>query len=586
MKSNLPITPVGRFLRLLDLDRKDITYIYVYAIFRGLLNLSLPLGIQAIISLVAGGAISASIYLLVGAVTVGTALVGLLQVMQLAVTENLQRRIFVRSSFDFGYRLPRFKMEGLTGEYAPELVNRFFDTLTVQKGLPKILMDFSTAALQILFGLILIAFYHAFFAFFGLILLFVIFLIFWITGPGGLKTSLQESKYKYKVASWLEEVGRSMPTFKLAGGQSLALERTNGLVSTYLDRRKDHFHILLGQYGFMVAFKTLVTASLLLLGAFLVVDNRITIGQFVAAEIVIILVTNNVEKLILTMDTIYDTLTGLEKIGAVTDLPLEKSGGQSFEGVDSGKGMAISIKNLTFQYPDAKKPVIKELDLEIESGQSLAIAGYNGAGKSTLLRIIGSMFSDYSGQVSYNKVPLHNLDLSDLRQHIGDYSMNEDIVEGTVFNNITICHPEECMPEVLRAVQEVGLQEDLEELPLGYDTQLLPAGRNVSRSMRTRLLMARAILSQPRLLMVEGYFPGLEAMERQRVYDLLTRPKQPWTLVTVTDDAELARRCDKIIIMKEGKIIQQSSWEEIKKGPHFKHVFQASPVTVWSAEIS
>ncbi len=573
---------MGRFFRLLQLDKKDISYIYIYAVFAGLINLSLPIGVQAIIGLVAGGAISASIYLLVGAVTIGTALVGILTVMQLSVTESLQRRIFARSSFDFAYRLPRFQLEALSKEYAPELVNRFFDTLTVQKGVPKILMDFSTATLQIFFGLILIAFYHPFFGLFGLALLLFLGGIFWLTGPGGLKTSLQESKYKYKVASWLEEIGRSMNTFKLAGGQSLGMDRTNNLVSGYLDRRANHFRILIGQFGFLVAFKTVVTASLLLLGGFLVIENRISIGQFVAAEIVIILILSSVEKMILTMDAIYDTLTGLEKIGAVTDLPLEKGGGQKYASVDDGKGMTIIARNLTFKYPDAQDPVLDNLSLHIDSGKRVAISGYNSSGKSTLLKLIGSMYSNYSGQISYNGIPMQDMNLTNLREYIGDYSMSEDIVEGTVFDNITLCHPEECMPEVLKVVREVGLQEAIQNLPEGYGTVLLPAGKNISRSVRTRLLMARAILSRPRLLLVEGYFPGLEAAERQRVYELLTESDNPWTLVTITDDSDLAQRCDEVIILKNGKIVQRGPWEEIRQGQHFPYVFRAAPVSVWS----
>nr|HQU58760.1 ABC transporter transmembrane domain-containing protein [Saprospiraceae bacterium] len=299
MENNGQLRPLQRFFKLLELDRKDIYYIYVYAIFSGLIALSLPLGVQAVIGLIAGGAMSASLILLIVVVTVATALSGILKVMQLTVTETIQRRIFTRSAFDFAYRIPRLKMDKLTRYYPPELVNRFFDTLTLQKGLPKILMDFSTAVLQIAFGLILISFYHPFFVFFGLILIFILLAIFRFTGPGGLETSLKESKYKYEVAYWLEEIARAMSTFKLSGGSSFSLNKTDGLVYSYLDSRKKHFRILLFQYGNIVAFKTFITAGLLFLGSYLVIDNQINIGQFVAAEIVVILVMNSVEKLIL-----------------------------------------------------------------------------------------------------------------------------------------------------------------------------------------------------------------------------------------------------------------------------------------------
>lgn len=290
--------PMQRFFGLLRLDRKDISYVYLYAIFSGLITLSLPLGVQAIIGLIAGGNLSASLFLLVGIVTAGTAFSGVLKVMQLSVMENIQRRVFARSSFDFSYRLPRMRLNALDNYFPPELVNRFFDTITLQKGLPKILVELSSAALQILFGLLLIAFYHPFFVFFGGFLILLIYLIVRFTGPRGLDTSIQESTYKYEVAYWLEEQARAVNTFKLAGNDTLALQKTDQLVTNYLGARKKHFQVLLMQYGSIVGFKTLITGMLLLLGGYLVIENQINIGQFVAAEIVIILVLAAVEKLL------------------------------------------------------------------------------------------------------------------------------------------------------------------------------------------------------------------------------------------------------------------------------------------------
>ena len=167
-----------RFFKLLELDKKDISYVYLYAVFAGIITLSLPLGIQAIINLLVGGEVSSSLYLLIGIITVGVTLNGFLTVMQLTVMETLQRRIFTRSAFEFAWRIPRLQLEALTGMYPPELINRFFDTVTLQKGIPKILIDISTAGLQILFGLILLSLYHPFFVFFGLTLLLILAIIF------------------------------------------------------------------------------------------------------------------------------------------------------------------------------------------------------------------------------------------------------------------------------------------------------------------------------------------------------------------------------------------------------------------------
>lgn len=573
MENNSQLRPFQRFFRLLELDRRDISYIYVYAIFSGLITLSIPLGVQAIIGLIAGGAISASLLILIAIVTLGTALSGILKVMQLTVTEAIQRRIFARSAFDFAYRIPRLKLDSVVRYYPPELVNRFFDTLTLQKGVPKILMDFSTAVLQVAFGLILIAFYHPFFILFGIMLVAILLLIFRVTGPGGLATSLKESKYKYEVAYWLEEMARAMSTFKMSGGNIFSLNKTDGLVCNYLDSRHNHFKILLFQYGNIVAFKTVVTASLLFLGSYLVINNQINIGQFVAAEIVVLLMMASVEKLILSMEIIYDVLTALEKLGNVTDLPIEAEEGVSFDEIDTGKGMHIKVDNLSFQFADARKPILDNLCFEAQPGENICIAGYNSSGRATLMQLLSGLYMGYEGGISYNGYPLRNLNIATLRHHMGDYSAQEDIFRGTILENITLEHPEVRLDQVVQVADSIGLSDYVQRLPHGFDTMLLPEGRNIPKNIRIRILLARCIISQPRLLAVEGFFYGMEKSDREMICDYLTHKDRPWTMIAVTDDPYFASRCDRVIIMKDGRIIEQGAFEAILGSEHFGRVF-------------
>ncbi|MBK8880769.1 MAG: ATP-binding cassette domain-containing protein [Haliscomenobacter sp.] len=567
------LTPVQRFFRLLALDRKDITYIYIYAIFAGLITLILPLGVQAIIGLIAGGAISASLLALIGVVTLATALSGVLKVMQMSVTETIQQRIFVRSAFDFSYRLPRLRLDTLVGYYPPELVNRFFDTLTVQKGLPKILIDFSTAILQIVFGLLLISFYHPFYVFFGILLLLTMFLIFRVTGPKGLNTSLKESKYKYQVAHWLEEQARSITTFKLAGDTPFALQRLDSLVGSYLKSRREHFRILIGQFGSIVGFEVLVMASLLALGSFLVLENQINIGQFVAADIVIILVLASSEKLIVTMETIYDVLTALDKLGYVTDLPIEENKGLPFEECDRGQGMELSLDNVRFSFPDSEKPVLDGIDLVVKSGEAVCISGYNGSGKTTLLELIAGLFPYFQGSINYNGFPLRSLQLDSLRRHIGDFLAEEHIFRGSILENIILYDPGLSLDQVIRTSEKLGLADFVRKLPDGFNTPLLPEGRNIPRSIRQKIMLARAIASQPRLLVVEDGFSTLEPADRRCIADCLTAADRPWTLVMVSNDPLYASHCDRILILNEGKVEEEGDYQQIKKSKHFNALF-------------
>ena len=266
MTKNNTLTPWQRFLGLLSLEKKDVLQISYYAIFEGIVALSLPLGIQAIINLLQGAEISASWIVLVILVTAGVAFSGVLKLMQIRIIETIQQRIFTRASLELSYRFPKIKMSELRNYYPPELANRFFDTLTIQKGISKILIDVPSALLQIIFALLLLSFYHPFFILFGVLLLVLIFVVFKYTAKIGLETSLKESKNKYKVAHWLQEIARTIISFKLSGKTKLAVDKSDILVNDYLDSRENHFKILIIQYIQMISFKVIITAGLLLMG--------------------------------------------------------------------------------------------------------------------------------------------------------------------------------------------------------------------------------------------------------------------------------------------------------------------------------
>ncbi|MCG8310308.1 MAG: ABC transporter ATP-binding protein/permease [Cytophagales bacterium] len=561
--------PLRRFFRLLQPESKDILYVYLYAIFNGLINLSLPLGIQAIINLITGGQISTSWTVLVVFVMIGIAMTGGLQVFQLTITERLQQRIFTRASFEFAYRIPRLKLESVYKYYVPELVNRFFDTLSVQKGLSKILIDFSTATLQIIFGLILLSFYHPFFIIFGLILILFVYLIFRLTGPQGLKTSLAESKYKYEVAHWLEEVGRNMGTFKLAGDTELPMKKTDELVSNYVDARKNHFKVLIKQYINMVGFKVIIAAGLLIMGSLLVVNQQINLGQFVAAEIVILLTISSVEKLILGMETIYDVLTALEKMGHVTDLPLERYDGLKLQNGNENKGMSLKIRDLTFSYPDGKKKILKNINLDIAPGDRVCISGYNGSGKSTLMQLIAGLYENFDGSLNYNGIPIGNLNLENLRTYIGDSLHEEKLFKGTLYENISLGRPGIDMKVVLQVVEKTFLSEFVQNLKDGFNTIIDPEGKTLPDSIKTKIILARGIACQSKLLLITDHLSRMDSVEGGKIVDFLVDKKNQWTLVLISNQSEIAAKCDKVILMKEGEIINDDKFKNLRNKDTF-----------------
>ncbi|HAQ72224.1 MAG TPA: hypothetical protein DCR48_14720 [Flavobacteriales bacterium] len=566
--------PLKRLFRLIKADQKDITRIFLFAALSGLINLSLPLGIQAIITYLSGGIISTSWVLLVIFVILGVILAGVMQVMQLSISETIEQRIFQRSAFEFAVRIPRIRLEQVASKYAPELINRFFDTLSLQKGLSKILLDTGAALLQIIFGLMLLSFYHPFFILFGFLLILVLYIVLRITGPKGLKTSIEESTYKYKVAYWLEELARTMNTFKLAGETRLPEQRTDYLLESYLNARKNHFKILVTQYLNIVGFKALVAGGLLIIGSLLVLDSQINLGQFVAAEIVIILILNSVEKLIRTMEPIYDVLTALEKIASITDLELERENGELFYDPEAKhKPLSISISDLGYTNSQTGQKIIKNINLEIAAGERVLVHGYSGSGKSTFLELLAGLYQTYEGTLSYNDIPASSLNLRSLRSQIGDSLGEEDIFEGTIEDNIMLGKQWLSKDQLKWASEKIGLLDYIKKLPQGYQTQLSPKGSGIPEHIVRKIMIARSIIEQPPLVIWQESMIVLPKNDKNCIIDCMMDKVHPWTLIVNSASKKIAERCDRILILNEGTIDFNGTPEELFKNPEFTELF-------------
>lgn len=550
--------PWKRTLQLFKNERRDIYYLYLYAIVSGLIALSLPLGSQAIVGLIQGGLVFSSVYLLAGLVIVGTLITGILQIVQVSIVEVLQQRIFAKAAFEYVYRIPRIKIEALSKYYAPELMNRFFDILTIQKALPKILIDITGAVIQISFGLLLLFAYHPMFIVFGLMTIILIFFVFRVNAAKGLETSLNESKYKYKVAQWLEDIARTLNSFKVVGKTNLPLQKMDDLVSRYLLYREKHFKILLRIFYYMIAFKTLVIAALLILGIFLVVDRQITLGQFVASDIIIVLIVSSVEKLITSIDTIFDLVTATEKMGAVTDLPLERDGGINVPIRD--QEFSMHTHNLSYRYPDGKRAVLQGLNLSINAGERIVVTGSNGGGKNTLLRVLSGILNDYEGSISVNGFSLRDIHLSDFRNAVAKNVSPEEIFDGTILENITMGRTNITIEDVRWVIESLNLTDKISQLPNGLDTQMLSSGQRFSESFNAKITAARCIVERPKLLIFSDFYGLLDREEKLQLIKFVCDPSHPWTFITISHDPEILKACGRVVILENGKIVSDGPY--------------------------
>lgn len=536
--------PLQRFYGLLNIYRKEIWQIYTYAFFIGLVNLSLPLGIQSIINYVQMGEISTSWVILVAIVLLGIAVAGLLQVLQFRIVEDIQHDIFSRSALEFAYRIPKLDLLMLDDKHLPEVANRFFDTLTIQKGIPKILMDFSLASFQIILGLILLAFYSPYFILLGIILFLSIWLIFLLTGKKGLNYSLKESKYKYKIAHWLEDIASKNKSFKFYSDKGFHLDKADQLVVDYLIAREKHFSVLILQFKQFVGLKILLAAGLLVAGGLLVMTERLNIGQFVAAEILIILIINSIEKIIKVIETIYDVLTGLEKIGQVIDIELDKPLGTYAPNVT--EGLSIDLVNVRFQFPNTKNPLIQNLSCKVQSNDTVLLESENTKGKTTILKLLSGMYSMQSGELLLNKIPITNYDQQFLHETIGIYFSTNELFDGTIWENLTLGHhlnEEDVFHilEKLNVLNFIGRQTD------GIHHHIDTSGRRLPKSVIQKLSLARAILNQPKLLLLDEPLSAVAPVERYKIFTWLSQKEHLWTIVVASNDEFWKNKANQII---------------------------------------
>lgn len=559
-------SPIDRTFALLAREKREILTVFFYATLAGGLSLILPLAVGGIVQLVQGRLFLQPVVVLISFVILGTIVAGILQIGILRVVERIQQRIFARMALEFAFRVPRLKYAASLQQDLPEQMNRLFEAVAIQKGLQKLLIDVPTALLTVIFGLVLLTVYSPWFSLFAVVVVFILYQIIRWTGPEGLATSIVESKYKYKAVHWLEEIARAFHAFKYAGDSTLPVERMDDVITGYIKYRKKHFAVLVKQTIALIGFKTFITAAVLIIGATLVQTNRLLLGQFVAAEVVIVTVLVGVEKLITSLATVYDVLTSVDKSGHVADLPLEARGGLA-PVFTPGTGVAIETRDLRYRYPGAPAATVSGVTLKINPGERVAIMGVDGSGRSTLLKLLGGLVDDYDGTIRFDGITLRDLDRPALRARIGQMLSWTDLFDGTVEENVSVGRAHITPRDVREALDDLQLTDEIQNLPQGIQTELTNGARNLPAHLFNKLLVAQGIVGRPRLVVLDDFFQNLETSSRALIIRLLTNRERPWTVLAVSHDPQLLAAFDRVLVVHEGQVVRDGTFQSLRNDP-------------------
>jgi putative ABC transport system ATP-binding protein len=540
-------TPFQRFVALLRPEIREIRVILVLSVITGVLYLATPLTVDAVVNNFAFGSeqpvyVQALIVLAVFLLFL-LGMLGVLRVAQDYAMEIIQRRLFVRLTADVAYRLPRVPLEVLETHQGPELVNRFFDVVTIQKSSSGLLLDGINVIFSTLIGLVVLGFYHPLLLLFALILLGLLVIVVFLPARRAVRTSIDESYAKHSVVGWLEQIAMFPVLFRSSGAAEIACSTADRLAQRYLEARKAHFRVLMGQIASLLALQAVASASLLSIGGWLVLRAELTLGQLVASELIVAAIVAAISKLGKHLESWYDAMAAVNKLGYLVDLPVERSHGERPSAPD--KGLSVQLQDLGYVHANGQH-LLDALNLEIRPGTRVGIVSPGGLGGSALLDLMAGLREATSGRVLLNGTDLRLWQLGELRRQVF-LVRGQEIVEGSILDNIRLGSPDLDIESVNRALEGVGLLGAIQQLPEGLETQLSPGGHPLSGSQRSRLILARAIIRKPRLLLVDEALDGLETGTLERLEAALFDDQEPRTLVLVTRDPDLIQRCDQVL---------------------------------------
>ncbi|MDI9341542.1 MAG: ABC transporter ATP-binding protein [Sediminibacterium sp.] len=493
IRENPNASPFKKLLAILRMDSKDILSLFFYATLGGLIGLAIPLGIQSLINFLQTGQVTASGIVLIIVIILSVLFSGLLQIVQLWLMEILQQRLFAKIALDFTYRLPKLSFEKNRHLFGPEVMNRFFDIVSLQKGLSSVLIDLTSSLLQIVFGLLILSFYHPVFIAFSAFLIIVIYLIIRFTSGKGMEYSLKESKFKYSAVSWLQTVARSRFSFQMSEINNLHSRRMDTLVGDYIVARKKHFRVLITQYLAFVVFSVLITGGLLVIGYYLLLSESITLGQFVAAEIIILLIVNSVEKSILKIESVYDILTSVEKISQVVALPLEQG----------EQGMTFTeTEHLTLRF-DNLKAGNTYVTFSAELGSHYHVGFNSQAEKDELTEVLAKTKTPEHGNLYVNGIQYSLIDKSFLIRKIAFSTAQESLFDGTILENITMGQKTIDEHQVRAILSELNALSFINNYPEGLYTEIIGGHYADHHELYQYCLLARMILKKTQIMVYD-----------------------------------------------------------------------------------
>ena len=539
--------PVKRLIQELTLEKQDISRLIILTLGIGVLNLAIPIAVQALVNIVTMGSLIEPLLIVSFILFLILCLLGGFYLFEKYLVELIQRRVFVRTALSAAESAKSSKLDAHDQQNTVELMNRFFDVITVQKSGAVLLTSGLVAVLQAIVGSIALTFYSLYFGLVIILIIMSLLIVANVIGNNAKYTAIQESKSKYEIAAWIEALARNVSTFKFSKGAYLALSHANSLATSYLEKRRKHFKTLFKQTLGGVLIYALAGTSMLALGGSLVIKGQMNLGQFVAAELIIFSVLASVRKCIDQLEYYYDLIAAFDKISMIDDIPREECSSNS---ISLSNGLNLTIKDLSFSFIPSR-PVLSNISFSLYSGEKIVVHGASGSGKSTLAELIAGLRLPQAGTIYINEIDYRQLDFSDVRQYIG-FAGSTELIEDSVLENIRLGRTDINIERVIAVLDSVGLRNDIDRLEDGLNTLLNHNGAPLSSVQSQLLMIVRALINEPKLLIIDGLLDGFDLPIQKRVISTL-QSYPNMSLVLFTRKEAIAQEFTRVIEMQAFK---------------------------------
>ncbi len=526
--------PIKGLLSLLTLSRRDITTVIIFAVAIGMLSLVVPIAAQGLVTIVSFGALRQPLVVLAIVVFVLLGFSGVLRVLQHVLLETVQQRLFASIALKLANRLPKIDMATLDENHGSEVLNKFFDVMTIQKTMSDILLSVSAFALQALLGMLLLALYHPALLAFDIVFIFILLLVILVPYQKGVKTACIESDAKYAVVDWLEELARVPLLFHFQNHAAFGFEKADQMVVKYIKARQAHYKVILqhmvGAYG----LQALASTALFVIGGLLVLKNQMTLGQLVAAEIVITTLGASAAKMPRYLEKFYDLRAAAEKVNSLLKLPTERflevsHPLLSYMGPFS-EPPSIKVKNLVFLDGDNNK---NKINFTIEKGSSLAVSLLDQNGRDFFVDTLVGLRPPHSGEIQYNKISLQNYPLDDFRKKIS-LIRHAECFDGTILENIMIGNPSTSLEDIINLLNEFSIGEFISSLPEGLNFPLYGSCRPFSYAQLMKLAFIREIVNKPYFLVVDEALDIFPLNQVNMILEIMRKYCGQFTLLVKT----------------------------------------------------